>query len=271
MCIRDRNRRCTAAQALKHQWFSLESTNLSSLSNAQDNMKKYQNDTRFDVGRIKPVLSIITCTPLLCTRALSKASPLIIPDYLQRSTGMRKVPAILQKIAGKEEKKSRASAKDANKALRDRRPAPLTNKDDSGNYDEGVMDEKPFKAFDNPKANIHGLPKTPGFSFKNSSNHLKLNTTPHPDHRDVNGTNRKKAINYLKEVAGVKMREDAKSRERKKMYSTVINPFNDSVCRLEELETYPNKDSVNSTKDGNTPRLPARKLRTGKSFAPKCK
>lgn len=280
MIAKEPNYRCTAADALKHHWFSLKSTNLSSLSNAQDNMKKYQGEMRFDVGRIKPMLSIITCTPPLCTRSLSNASPLIIPDCLRKLT--KKVPVILQRSAGKEEKKSRAPAKDANKVLDGRRPAPQTDKDDSGNFDESDIDEKPSQLADSLKAHIHSfvprcfnkreLPKTPGFSFNNSLSYLKLNTTPNPDRRNMT---RAAANEYLRGVAGVRTREDTKSREKRKMHSTTVNPFNDSVCKQEELETQHNKDSAESINDwkknGSTPKLSAKKLWIGRSFAPPCK
>ena len=100
----DPNERCTATEALSHKWFSLDHTNSALLSNAQINMKKYNKDceNRFNVSRIKPEFSMITCTPLLNSRFSGKDSPLIIPKI----DGITKRMNIL--INGnKEEKKKR--------------------------------------------------------------------------------------------------------------------------------------------------------------------
>eukprot|EP00826_Nyctotherus_ovalis_P065026 TRINITY_DN9548_c0_g1_i2.p1 TRINITY_DN9548_c0_g1~~TRINITY_DN9548_c0_g1_i2.p1 ORF type:complete len:221 (+),score=57.91 TRINITY_DN9548_c0_g1_i2:1120-1782(+) len=79
MTARDPQRRYTAAQALEHPWFSLEQTETLMLSSAQENMGRYCREKRFDVGRIKPEFSTVTCTPLFNSRFACKDSPLLIP------------------------------------------------------------------------------------------------------------------------------------------------------------------------------------------------
>lgn len=60
--------RISAKEALMHPWFTLENINESLLSNAQMNMKKYHDENRFNVEKIKPEFSMITCSPLLNSR-----------------------------------------------------------------------------------------------------------------------------------------------------------------------------------------------------------
>ena len=84
--------RCTAQEALQDPWFSLEHKNLLRLSNAQDNMKRYHNLHKFDVSRIKPEFSMVTCTPLLNSRFSGQGSPLLVPlsdkESIQSKTGI---------------------------------------------------------------------------------------------------------------------------------------------------------------------------------------
>ena len=69
--------RISAKSALNHPWFTLENISASFLSSAQENMKKYNDENRFNVEKIKPEFSMITCSPMfsLNKSALSPHSP----------------------------------------------------------------------------------------------------------------------------------------------------------------------------------------------------
>jgi len=81
MVARDEKNRCTVAEALQHPWFTLAHNNTGNLLNALDNMKKYKESDRFDVSKIKPEFSMITCTPLLKGRFTGQDSPLLRPVH----------------------------------------------------------------------------------------------------------------------------------------------------------------------------------------------
>ncbi len=89
MVAKNPDDRITASQALAHPWFSLEHTSTCILSNAQENMRKYhnkQNENRFNVGKIKPEFSMVTCTPLLNSRFAGRDSPLILSGAASKAT-----------------------------------------------------------------------------------------------------------------------------------------------------------------------------------------
>jgi serine/threonine protein kinase len=80
MVAKDPKNRVTASQALEHSWFKMDHNETCILSNAQENMKKYHNklnENRFNVGKIKPEFSMVTCTPLLNSRYSGRDSPLV--------------------------------------------------------------------------------------------------------------------------------------------------------------------------------------------------
>ena len=84
MVAKDPRERVTAQEALNHCWFTLEHADTCLLSSALENMRKYhnkQNENRFNVERIKPEFSTVTCTPLLASRFAASGghdSPLIL-------------------------------------------------------------------------------------------------------------------------------------------------------------------------------------------------
>jgi hypothetical protein len=82
--------RITAKDALSHPWFTLENIGSSLLSDAQANMKKYHdglNENRFNVGKIKPEFSMITCSPLLGLRNQKlDDSPLLLTKRESKNT-----------------------------------------------------------------------------------------------------------------------------------------------------------------------------------------
>jgi serine/threonine protein kinase len=51
--------RISAKEALDHPWFTLEQTGHSKLSMAEENMLKYCNDARFNMGMIKPAFGFV--------------------------------------------------------------------------------------------------------------------------------------------------------------------------------------------------------------------
>ena len=74
--------RITAKEALSHAWFTLEHISNSMLTIAQENMKKYCSEKVFNVEKIKPNFSMVTCSPLLGSRGAGlKDSPLIFSRF----------------------------------------------------------------------------------------------------------------------------------------------------------------------------------------------
>ena len=107
LVAKDPQERVTAREALSHSWFSLEHADSCLLSSALENMKKYhnkQNEHRFNVEKIKPEFSTVTCTPLLNSRfsgAGVQDSPLVLP----RTPGKTPPGSPPRKPETKEEKK----------------------------------------------------------------------------------------------------------------------------------------------------------------------
>jgi serine/threonine protein kinase len=82
MLAKDPAERVTAKKALAHNWFTLEHTSNATLSDACENMKKYRDENRFNVQKIKPEFSMITCSPFICCSSKGvisrESSPLIL-------------------------------------------------------------------------------------------------------------------------------------------------------------------------------------------------
>ena len=160
MVAKDPEIRCTAHEALRDPWFSLESINLTSLSNAQDNMKRYQNSYRFHVGKIKPEEFIQSTTPLFSSSA-NTTSPLLASDNIkERQKGKEKKPKVTIRNEMSKVKKHKDQL------------------ESSGDLDEGGIDENPSRTVEKTKSHIHpfvpntivkrSLPKTPGFGPRKS-------------------------------------------------------------------------------------------------------
>lgn len=176
MVAKDPQKRCTAAEALQDPWFSLERIDLLILSNAQENMRKYCDDNRFDVSKIKPQFSMITCTPLLNSRFTGKDSPLLIP--MNNTLSKRLAP-----FSGKErtQVQNLLVAGDANDFSDD------SSVDDSANFEEKEMDEQTSKK-GSKFVLTSRVPFTSGFSEEKSLTYLKHWATPLQKGRMVKDT-----------------------------------------------------------------------------------
>ena len=60
--------RLTAHDALAHPWFHSDLSVPLMLATACENMKKYNDKNRFNLEKIKPEFSMVTCTPLMNSR-----------------------------------------------------------------------------------------------------------------------------------------------------------------------------------------------------------
>ena len=78
MTAKNPEERISAKDALKHPWFHVEHTESAGLATAQENMKKYNDKNRFNMEKIKPEFSMVTCSPLLGSKfAGSINSPML--------------------------------------------------------------------------------------------------------------------------------------------------------------------------------------------------
>ena len=68
MVAKNPEERLTAKDALMHPWFKSEHAGSIVLLTALENMKKYNDKNRFNMEKIKPEFSMVTCTPLLRSR-----------------------------------------------------------------------------------------------------------------------------------------------------------------------------------------------------------
>eukprot|EP01022_Parablepharisma_sp_SALTPOND_P024908 TRINITY_DN560_c0_g1_i1.p1 TRINITY_DN560_c0_g1~~TRINITY_DN560_c0_g1_i1.p1 ORF type:complete len:914 (-),score=67.53 TRINITY_DN560_c0_g1_i1:1166-3907(-) len=242
MVAKDPKDRCTASEALKHSWFHLEHTSSTLLSNAQENMKKYhnkQNENRFNVSKIKPEFSMVTCTPLLNSRFTGKDSPLIVPRNGSREGLAGQSPALLPRRP--EEKKPEVKAPVVIRTIYDKfkqvqaskkPPSSFTNKnfwtnatadDESADFNENEMDEKSnetktavnvkplHRTFMPSNFLARKLPPTPGFTEKKSLSYLKSIATPMQNRRwfKANAIGEGKG-QYLQKIADVRINEESK-------------------------------------------------------------
>ena len=177
MVAKDPETRCTAHEALQDPWFSLESTNLTSLSNAQDNMKRYQNSYRFHVGKIKPEEFIQSTTPLFSSSD-NTTSPLLISDNIKERQKEKKPEVTVRNKMSKVKKHK-------------------DQLESSGDFDEGEIDENPSRTVEKVKSRIHpfvpngiierSLPKTPGFAPESSITYLKGIAPAYPNIENIKG------------------------------------------------------------------------------------
>lgn len=184
MIAKNPQERCTAGEALTHKWFSSEHNDDLLLSCAAENMKKYNTKDRFNLKKIKPEFSMLTCTPLLNSR--------YTPINTTQTSNSITTPQILHQPKLIEEDKCTKEYKGAVQIRgifgKYRRPLPKMCEDSGENYDEYNMNEvnsalikvtnvtnKPFIP---QQLNERHLPTTPGFCEKNSMSHLNLIATP---------------------------------------------------------------------------------------------
>ena len=273
--------RCSASEALTHPWFTLSHTKLIVLSNAQENMKKYKNENRFNVSRIKPEFSMVTCTPLLNSRFSGKDSPLIVPKVIHKKEGDNKLPELLQRRKDPEEKKDNKSKlifRDINDKFKKDTPVVKENKghdlSDSGDFDEKDMDEKPKAIKETIKTNNHSfiprdfeerkLPPTPGFSAKKSMSYLKYLATPLQNRR---GLKNSPNGHYLQSIARIRNKEEGKNQEENNKERNLINPFTvENPCEDKPLDEIKIETDVGKKKRGNTPKFAARNLKEAEKF-----
>ncbi len=73
--------RISAKDALMHPWFRMEHSSSVGLATAQENMRKYNDKNRFNMEKIKPEFSMVTCSPLLNSRFAGSGvnSPMMSP------------------------------------------------------------------------------------------------------------------------------------------------------------------------------------------------
>jgi len=242
MVAKDPQNRCTAKEALQHEWFSLECIEQISLYSAQENMKRHQNEDRFNVRKIMAKLSVITCTPLLNSRFASKDSPLIVPKDTHKLHAQKignRLPNVLVKRREAEEKKEKnkgITIRDINDKFRKDRllHKEKKQKDYSGDFDEYDMDEKSAEVKEKIIAKIpsplqgfsllHNTPMTPSILAKKDYMDKKIMNTPLQNRRELM---LEKKTPYLKEIAKARLKEDTKADCNfiKKLQEKNINPF----------------------------------------------
>lgn len=265
MVAKDPRARCTAREALRHPWFAIGRTRLNRLNNAQKNMLKYQDESRFNVSRIKPEFSVITCTPVFCSRFLGKGSPLLIPKSIDKKVLKKQIT--LQRQNSKEERKHGVVIRSINERY-SKPPHIKRELNDSEDFDENDIDERPAKAEETWKGRVRSfvprnfehreLPRTPGFTAKKSLTYLKLAATPVPVRRDINGNGR--LHNYLQTIAGA---------SRNLGLNRTANPFSNGPDEELHLEEQGYKNVNTATTEGNavgsTPRFTTKRLWIGKA------
>jgi len=256
MVARDPENRYTAMEALQHPWFSLEHTQNTNLSNAQENMKKYQAEGRFNVSKIKPEFSMGTYTPLFSPRFNNKGSPLILLRSVNERDKRNEVPDIFIRRREFEEKKAGVIIRDINEKYKYHKEALPS---DSGDFDEDGMDEEPIgieeniisKSFVFSKSSVSMTPAT--ISNKQS---LELFNTPSQNKKN---TNIGKSVFYLQQLGRPKFKEEAK---------TKFNPFTSDVMSEYSTEQVEDRkeEEVETKKRESIPRFVARAFRRPKEL-----
>eukprot|EP00826_Nyctotherus_ovalis_P052381 TRINITY_DN6627_c0_g5_i1.p1 TRINITY_DN6627_c0_g5~~TRINITY_DN6627_c0_g5_i1.p1 ORF type:complete len:426 (-),score=141.90 TRINITY_DN6627_c0_g5_i1:1126-2403(-) len=216
MVAKDSNERCTALEALRDPWFKLEHSNLVILENAQANMAKYQDRNRFNMGKIKPEFSMVTCTPLLNARFLGHGSPLLIPLDNKPKNGKgpfleSKTPDMEAKPLSKTKDLPMKLALVCNNAVLGKKedsPAP----DVSGDFNDKDIDEKaPLKDCKLREKLAHVPPPTPGFTAKKLL-HLKYTSMPASCCRIFSSSMEpRRDEHYLRKIACARLSEEVKS------------------------------------------------------------
>lgn len=114
MLARSPEDRISAQGALTHSWLTLDCNDSLCLNDAQENIRKYHNplnENRFNVEKIKPEFSIITCSPLLISRfAGIKDSPLNLSKLDGKNASPYPSPLLTSKLPPrnpKEEEKNK--------------------------------------------------------------------------------------------------------------------------------------------------------------------
>jgi len=197
MVVKDPYKRCTAEEALKDPWFSIEHNDLIELTNTQDSMRKYSNENRFNLGKIKPGFGTVTYTPLLDTCSLGQELPLFIPLNSKKRQD--------DKGFVYESKTPNSRPKALN--IFPKKPKLMRHKekvlDDSCDFSEKEIDEK-WK----PHL-VRVSPPTSGFTKKQLALNKNYATTPILNKKIIrNKTSRNKE--FLQKIVNKKFNEEAK-------------------------------------------------------------
>jgi len=209
--------RISAKDALKHPWFSMEHNGAVGLSTAQENMRKYNDKNRFNMEKIKPEFSIVTCSPLLAARGANGVNSPAIGSRKNQFIAQSPMPTPSRLVKNNNEPEESKVMKGGvvirnlfNKPMP--LPSPVPNikspckkssfkkaelnaekdpDDDSGEINENDIDEqspdnknapeekKGFnQAFIPRLTETRKLPQAPGFHNTNAFNYLKTVATP---------------------------------------------------------------------------------------------
>lgn len=190
MLAKNPEERISAKEALKHPWLQLDFAKNNILTSVQENIKKYNNTNRFNMKKIKPEFSMLTCTPLLNGRGNEDHQSPLLADF-QRFIAPS--PCIeSSRLVSREEtkednkggvvirnlqKKSSSPKKKQNQADND-----LEDGKEDFNIDaieekqattEENIDSKDLPRIITCNFKVRVLPATPGFSATNSLSYLK--------------------------------------------------------------------------------------------------
>ena len=216
MVAKDPIDRYTASEALQHPWFCLEHNDFISLANAQENMAKYRAKNRFDVSKIKPEFSMVTCTPLLCSQYSGVGSPLLVPLSDNQSnwqTGILggivrcRTPNLANNTFGLTNQYSLARDKVIN----------LISTNNQENYAENFNAQEMDEKFADEEISLEPTikrffsrvpPPTPGFTAKKSLTYLKY-MTPVSIRRPFRSNDKE---HYLYKIAFTRLNEENKMR-----------------------------------------------------------
>ena len=222
MVIKDPAERITAKEALNYSWFSMEHSGSTGLSTAFENMKKYNDKNRFNMEKIKPEFSMVTCSPLLNSRgqgtlnspalaskgrAFVAQSPAPASSKFDQSENKQEDSKKIMKgglLIRSLNNKAAAPAPPiaVSKSKKTMRHSSFRNPlqhqdDDDGDFNEEDIDERPSEESKAPETKtvnkpfiprvLEGrkLPITPGFKNTNAFNYLGSIGTPMQNRRPM--------------------------------------------------------------------------------------
>ena len=195
MVHKDLSSRYSATEALAHPWFTCAHTKLKHLSNAQENMKKYNGDEeRFNVNNIKPEFSMLTCTPLLNSKFAGKDSPLLaFTNKLKNIDNFKLEKTEDRKVISRREVVFRDINQRFNRVIGNEVKAKKNVEE--GNLDENEINENPEITNYSVCNNIAGIiPSTSEFvpgKLLIHSNHLNIPTKNKIPHSSPSNIERK--------------------------------------------------------------------------------
>jgi len=130
MVIKDPTARISAKNALQHPWLYKENYSGGILLSAMENMKKYNDKNRFNMEKIKPEFSMVTCTPLFTSRnSPIQGSPLAIQPRFVSNTPQFKGGRLFDNRKGEEAKMETKAGPVIIRNIRSRQMAVTVEKD----------------------------------------------------------------------------------------------------------------------------------------------